>query len=49
MLDSHIDHVNETFQGLTEDQQSTIKALVKLNNEKGREDTDDTILELIEC
>ena len=49
MLDSYIDHVNETFQGLTEDQQSTIKALVKLNNEKGREDTDDTILELIEC
>ena len=49
MLDSYIDHVNETFQGLTENQQSTIKALVKLNNEKGREGTDETILELIEC
>ena len=47
MLDSYIDHVNETFQGLTEDQQSMIKALVKLNNEK--QDTDETILELIEC
>ena len=48
MLDSHVDHVNETFQGLTEDQQSTIKVLVKLNNEKGRPDDDETILELIE-
>ena len=49
MLDSYVDHVNETFQGLTEDQQNTIKALVKFNNEKGRRDNDETILELIEC